>query len=140
MTEIGKLRDQHSELVRIVHRLTDLIARPTAPPQLQLFDLRRELASTLIGHLKTEDWVLYPSLLASPDAHVASTARSFSHEMGGLAAAFIDYSEKWNATAIAADWPAYCRDSRIVLDALTTRITRENRELYPLLEKLDCAA
>ena len=111
-----------------------MTAQPNAPPQLPLFILRRKLASTLIGHLKTEDWVLYPSLVASADAQIASTARTFSEQMGGLAAAFIGYSDKWNANAIAADWPGYCRESRAILDALTHRIARENRELYPLLE------
>ena len=117
-----------------------MTAQTNAPPQLQLFILRRELASTLIGHLKTEDWVLYPSLVASADAQIASTARTFSEQMGGLAAEFIAYSEKWNANAIAADWAGYCRASRAILDALNHRIARENRELYPLLEALDRAA
>ncbi len=140
MTDLAKLREEHSELVGIVRRLGKLIAEPSPPPQTVLFELRRELSSTLIGHLKSEDWVLYPRLLASPDARIAATARAFRDEMGGLAAAFVEYTENWNAEAIAADWAGYCGHSRSVFEALTHRITRENRELYPLLEALDRAA
>lgn len=49
-------------------------------------------------------------------------------------------AEKWNAQTINADWGAYCRDTRDILDALTNRLKRENRELLPLLERLDSAA
>lgn len=140
MANLAKLREEHAQLVTIVRRLGEFIAQPSPPSQLALFELRRELSSTLIAHLKAEDWVLYPRLLASDDPHVAETARAFSEEMGGLAAAFVGYSDKWNAGAITADWEGYCADSRSIIEALTCRITRENRDLYPLLEKLDRAA
>lgn len=135
MTDVAKLREDHAELVRLVRRLEMLIDRPTPPPALDLFDVRRQLTSTLIAHLKAEDWVLYPRLLASPDANVAATARAFNEEMGGLAAAFSSYCEKWAAAAIADDWVGYCADSRGIIEALTNRIVRENRELLPLLDR-----
>jgi hypothetical protein len=140
MTTLAKLRSQHGELMAIVRQLGNLIDSSIPPPQLQLFDLRRQLSLTLIGHLKAEDWVLYPRLLASADGQIASTAHTFCVEMGGLAAAYIDYCEKWNANAITRDWAGYCKDSREFIDSLVIRITRENRELYPLLERLDHAA
>jgi len=140
MTDLAKLREDHAELVRLVRKLAAFIDRPEPPAQLELFELRRELSSTLIAHLKAEDWVLYPRLLASEDAAVAATAAAFSEEMGGLAAAYVAYTDKWSATAIAADWAGYRADSRGIIDALTNRITRENRELYPLLDRLDRAA
>ena len=87
-----------------------------------------------------QDWVLYPRLLASPDPKVAATARAFNEEMGGLASAFSGYCDKWSAAAIGADWAGYCADSRDIIDALTNRILRENRELLPLIDRLDRAA
>jgi iron-sulfur cluster repair protein YtfE (RIC family) len=135
MSDITKLREDHAELVRLVRELGARIERPTPPPQLELFELRRQLTSTLIAHLKAEDWVLYPRLLASTDPAIAATARAFNDEMGGLAAAFSNYSETWNATAIAGDWAGYCEASRAIIEALTNRIVRENRELLPLLDR-----
>lgn len=60
--------------------------------------------------------------------------------MGGLASVFMNYAEKWGAFAIESDWPGYCRDTATIAAALTCRINRENRDLYPLLERLDMAA
>ena len=140
MSNLQKLREDHAELVKIVQNLGELIARPAAPQQLELFEVRRLLNSTLIAHLKAEDWVLYPRLAESADAEIAATAKAFSEEMGGLAAAYSAHVDKWNAAAIDADWPGYCRETRAVLDKLTCRITRENRELYPLMERLERAA
>ena len=140
MSELAKLRGEHVQLLKIARQLEELIAQPNPPPQIQLFDLRSQFSSTLIAHLKAEDWLLYPLLLASPDGQISSTAHEFCEEMGGLAASYIEYCEKWNADAISADWAGYCKDSRQLIDTLTIRITRENRELYPLLEKLDRAA
>ncbi|MCA1653336.1 MAG: hemerythrin domain-containing protein, partial [Sphingomonadales bacterium] len=67
-------------------------------------------------------------------------AKAFSEEMGGLGAAFGDYAKKWDATTIATDWQGFCSDSRAIIAALTSRITRENRELLPLADRLDRAA
>ena len=137
MDDLDKLREEHREILRVVERLRYLIGQPKPVPQLHLFALRHELSSTLIGHLKREDWVLYPRLLASTDSRIASVARAFSDEMGGLGAAYTQHCGKWNASAIASDWAGYCRASGVLLDALVMRITRENRELYPLLSKFD---
>ena len=140
MTDVAKLREDHAELVRLVRRLGSFIDQPVPPAALELFDLRRQLTATLIAHLKAEDWVLYPRLLASPDPKIAATARAFNEEMGGLASAFSGYCDKWSAAAIGADWAGYCADSRDIIDALTNRILRENRELLPLIDRLDRAA
>ena len=140
MSDGAKLREDHAQLVKLLRSLSVFIQESSPPQPLELFELRRQLSATLISHLKAEDWVLYPRLLASSDDAIAETARTFNEEMGGLAAAFMAYSDKWNATAIAQDWAAYCADSRTIIDAPTDRITRENRELLPLLDRLDEAA
>jgi iron-sulfur cluster repair protein YtfE (RIC family) len=140
MPNLVKLRHEHAQLVEIVQRLAAFVAQPRVPEAGELFKVRNELTSTLIGHLKAEDWLLYPRLLTSPDATVAATARAFSDEMGGLADAYRSYVNKWTAVSIAYEWPAYCEETRIIIDALTSRINRENRHLYPLLEALDKAA
>ena len=140
MSEIMKLRQEHAELVQIVGRLARIIGQPAPPAASELFKLRRELSSTLFAHLKAEDWVLYPRLLASPNAQVAETARTFSDEMGGLAQAYMAHADKWTATAIDQDWRGYCAATKGIIEALTLRINRENRELYPLLEAMDKAA
>lgn len=140
MSYLDALRQEHAALVEIVRELGRVIARPAAPAQTELFELRRRLTSTLIAHLKAEDWLLYPRMLADSDAGIADIAKAFSEEMGGLASAYLAYAERWGADAIEQDWAGYGEATRGIIDALTRRISRENRELYPLLERLDRAA
>jgi hypothetical protein len=140
MSELMKLREDHAKLARLFRRLGDVIERPSPPPQVELFDLRGEILSTLLAHLKLEDWALYPRLIQSSDPEAAWTGQAFKDEMGGLAPAYLAYSERWAANSIDSDWSGYCRDTRAILDALMNRLTRENRELLPLLERLDAAA
>ena len=140
MADLAKLREEHADLIDIVRRLEHVIALASPPSQIGLFNLRRELNSKLIGHLTAEDWLLYPRLLNSTDPRVADVAKAYIEEMGGLAAAFAAHNDIWPAPAIHADWSGYCVHSRRIIDALTNRITRENREVYPLLEALDKAA
>jgi len=140
MPDLAKLRREHAQLLEIIGRLSLVIAEPRPSAAANLHALRNELASALIRHLKGEDWVLYPRLLASPDASVQRTARTFNDEMGGLAHAYNAYAHKWTATSIEADWAGYCEDTRAIIEALTQRINREDRELYPLVRSVEKAA
>ncbi|HEY1142701.1 MAG TPA: hemerythrin domain-containing protein [Sphingomicrobium sp.] len=140
MSELMKLREDHAKLARMFRQLGEVVAKPVAPPQLELFELRRDLVSTLLSHLKLEDWALYPRLIDSGDADASAAGEAFKDEMGGLAPAFLAYCDKWGATTIEADWAGYCADTSAILEALTNRLVRENRELLPLLERLDQAA
>ena len=140
MHRLQQLRKEHAELMAITRRLSAMIARDLPPPPTELYLLRRELSSALIRHLKAEDWLLYPRLLLSPNQVVARTALSFSEEMGGLAEAYTEYAERWGSYAIQSDWDGYRTETADILGALASRIKREDRELYPLLEKLNMAA
>ena len=140
MSSLAELRNDHAELVSIVKQLEALIQRDTPPPSVELFDKRRKLSSLLIAHLKAEDWVLYPPLLSSGDPQVAATAKQFVDEMGGLAQAYTVFTERWDALSIESDWAGYRKAARGIIEALTDRIIRENRELYPLLERIQRAA
>lgn len=140
MPQIMQLRTDHVDLLDICKLLAGEIERDTPPSSVDLFVLRKRLTTRLIAHLKAEDWLLYPPLLESSDPEIARIAREFVDEMGGLAAAFNAYVEKWDALRITSEWPVYQVETRGIIDALQTRIVRENRELYPLLERLDRAA
>ena len=140
MSELMKLREDHAALARMFVELGAMISQPSPPPQLDLFDLRRKLVSTLLAHLKLEDWALYPQLIESGDPALSDAGRRFKEEMGGLAPAFLAHCDRWNASTIPADWAGYCTATRAILDALTNRLTRENRDLLPLLERVDKAA
>ena len=140
MSSIMQLRTDHVELFDICQLLEDSMAGDVPPSSVDLFGVRKKLTAKLIAHLKSEDWLLYPRLLESGDAQIASTARAFVEEMGGLASAFNAYVERWDAFRIEREWSQYKAETASIIETLRNRIVRENRELYPLIEKLDKAA
>src|SRR5688572_8438595 len=107
MSNFMQLRTDHVELLDICQLLEGSIAGDTPPSSVDLFGVRKRLTTKLIAHLKAEDWLLYPRLLESEDAEIASTAAKFVEEMGGLAAAFNTYVECWDAFRIEREWPEY---------------------------------
>jgi hypothetical protein len=140
MSSIAQIRSEHAELVKIVREWEVLLNGDMPPPSVELFNVRTRLSSLLIAHLKAEDWVLYPPLLESPDPEIARVARNFVDEMGGLAAAYSLFMEKWDALSIQADWTTYKKEAGAVAKALGNRIVRENRELLPLVDQVGRAA
>lgn len=140
MSQVTKLREDHAALAKLFTQLRGIVESPQPPSQLVLFELRRELISTLLSHLKLEDWALYPRLIESSNSSISEAGRKFQAEMGGLAPAFVAYCDRWSANRIETDWAGYCADTRIILEALEKRLAREDGELLPMLERLDEAA
>lgn len=83
---------------------------------------------------------MYPRLAGSAESHIAQTAKRFKDEMGGLADAYNLYAQRWDAMSIQANWNGFQSETVDIIAALTSRITRENQELYPLADRLDRAA
>ena len=138
--ELKQLREEHANLWIIVRQLSGMIGKDLPPPSTELYAVRMKLAAALIYHLKTEDWTLYPALLDSAEKRIALTSRVFSIEMGGLAEAFRNYTNRWDAASIQGDWRSYGIETAEILKLLKLRMSREERDLYPLLEPSKRAA
>lgn len=96
----------------------------------------RELFGKFSVHLALEDNSLYPRYTVHGDLALADTARRFQVEMGGLGERFDAYKRSWpGPLAIARDPAAFVRDSRAVLDLLKARVTREESQLYDLIDR-----
>lgn len=132
-----RLRAEHAALVTLSRILLELVAAPAPPRATELIAARGLLRDTLVRHLKCEDWVLYPRLRASGDPDLVRMASDFVCEMGSIAQDFDAYDRKWTADRVAGDWAGFGEETRAVLAVLGTRIERENRDLYPLAERLD---
>ena len=139
MPNVNKLCQEHVKLTVLADQLSKMIAQGAPPPAQELYPIRMQLASELIKHLKSEDWILYPALLTSLNERVALIARAFSASMGGLASEFKTYRERWDADAIMHNWTGYQSETFEILRALTLRINREERDLYPLLDSASLA-
>lgn len=93
-----------------------------------------KLAGLLSIHLAAEDNYLYPNLAQSTNDRVRQTSISFHEEMGGLAKEFIAYKEAFmTATKIKQDPAGFLTATASAVKALLERLTREDRDLYPLV-------
>ena len=134
--EMQRLRAEHAALVTMSRIILDMVRAPHPPPAAELATARGQLRENLVRHLKCEDWILYPRLMATGDQELMRITRDFEIEMGDLAGDFIAYDDKWTSERVAADWTDFCRETVIVFDLLAMRVEREERERYPLAETL----
>ena len=134
--EMQRLRAEHAALVTMSRIILDMVRAPHPPPAAELATARGQLRENLVRHLKCEDWILYPRLMATGDQELMRITRDFEIEMGDLAGDFIAYDDKWTGERVAADWPAFGRETIALFDILAARVEREERELYPLAETL----
>lgn len=130
-------RKQHDELVELLGRLAPSL---TAEAARDRPDGARRALSQLWGkltiHLAMEDDVLYPRLTKCGDALAEAKARSFAEEMGPLRARFEEFLARWTELKIGDDPAGFAAETQQVIKALATRVDRENRELYPLADRV----
>ena len=133
MDRIESLECEHHQLTAMAEELGGICAAFGPPEPLWFLQFRRKFARLLTSHLKHEDWVVYPSLLASIRPEVRAAASRFFAESMALSTAFRDYSHAWTTDRIDRDWAGFRIATRQILAGLLHRIHVEENELYPLL-------
>ncbi len=130
--DMTELRRQHDEISQTVHRLAQATADRDNPRSVGA--IRWKLARELMAHLALEDRILYPAMQKSPDARIRATAATLQQETGAWADTFSRYMAAWCDDRVAREWADFCIETRGIIQALSERVDRENRHLYPLAE------
>ena len=132
-------RVQHAELFEFVIQITTLIeadALPQNAPEVR--KLLSALAGKLSIHLAMEDKILYPKLMAHNNSDVRALSTRYTAEMGMLSDHFTRFNQRWlTAEMIEKDHEGFVAELNLLFDALRTRIEKENRELYKLVDGLE---
>lgn len=124
-------RSQHAELVRLASRIPVEGALDELDANLALGRLKGVLAI----HLKLEDSVLYPAMLAHASPGIRDKASKYQREMGDLSASFNAFYVRWTAPdAIRKDPPGFQREWKTILAALGARIAAEENDLYATVD------
>ena len=137
MSSTVRFREQHAEILRLAADLQ-------AVPERQLRENAgpaRKILSNLLGkltlHLAVEDRSVYPQLQSSPNAAVASMAKRFEKEMGGIAANVQTWAKCWPTSAtIEAEPRRFITDTAGIVTVLKKRMQRENLELYAAVDAI----
>lgn len=138
MPNVSIQRAQHKEIGEILGQLGKAAPTGTAAAgkAAEVRSLLNALAGKLTVHLSSEDKVIYPALVASPNAEVSATAKRFQAEMGGIVEVFKKFNTTWNEPAIKANGPQFVTELGGLARAVTERVKKEETVLYPMAEKV----
>lgn len=130
--------EQHAQIMRLARDLErHLIPHELAKDASAARQVLSLLSGKLLVHLAVEDRLLYPEILHCADPAVRAVGQRFLEEMGPISQAFKSYSIRWGTQgAIQSEPAAFVAETKSILAAVEERIRREDRELYPLAEKL----
>jgi len=132
---IDKFKHDHVTILGNVNDLRRLVQAGVADNGDAIARMIVSMSSTIKLHLASEDRVLYPSLIASSSSVAAQAAKKFQTEMGAIAAAYAEFSRKWNlASKVVASPDEFRQEAGAIFKALHERIQSENTALYPLAE------
>jgi iron-sulfur cluster repair protein YtfE (RIC family) len=135
MRPTERFRRQHRELQQLAKTLTTVAVTPGADSR----EIRRHLATfagKLRVHAAMETEALYPELLASTDAEVKGRAQRLFDEVGGLYDHFDGFIAQWDdPAAIDARRIRFRIELLRTLAILGRRMIKENRELYPMIDR-----
>lgn len=140
MRATAELRREHAIILGQASVLSGLAtSRMTRDVALQSRAQIMGLDKLLVDHLSHEDDHLYPALAASEDLHVRSKAEDCFADMGGILGAWIAYRDQWSNENIASTPERFRAATEGVIGALAIRVEMENRDLYPLMDRLERA-
>lgn len=135
--DVINLQRQHNEVMNLANYILNNIKSCTVEQNLnEIVKSINTIAGKLKIHLLNEDKYLYPSLLNSSDSVLNTFGKKYSEEMKEVSKAYDDYKSKYNtASKIKQNIENFSKDTEGIFRALSNRIYREEKELYPLLDK-----
>lgn len=136
MQRTANFRRQHDDILSIATEISNLLnAQALSKDASNIAILNAKLAGKVKFHLAMEDDSLYPRLLKENDDKVKSLAQKYISEMGGISKTYLAYLDKWkNAAAIQANAMQYVNETKNLFKVLADRISKENNELYPIID------
>ena len=134
---INRLKQDHDVFLAFVTKLRNLAQAGVLQNSGAICEIINGISSRIKVHLAIEDRILYPELLKSSDPAIANISKVFQSEMNGIAAAYTEFARKWNnSSRVAANPDEFKKEADAIFEALHARIQRENKELYPLAERV----
>ncbi|MBS0305558.1 MAG: hemerythrin domain-containing protein [Proteobacteria bacterium] len=134
---ITRFENDHEVIQGYITTLRELSRAGTAAKAKEIATAIVQMSGKIKLHLAAEDATLYPAMEKSSNADAMRAARAFQSEMGMLATGYAAFVARWNTpTSVAHDPEGFRADANEVLKALFQRIQREDRELYPLAQRV----
>jgi hypothetical protein len=128
------LRQQHQDIGAAISALAKMGGTATgAEVRARLLALSGKVTT----HLAAEDRMLYPTMRSSGRPGMAALADQAVQDIGGLGAAFKTFLHAWSDPAhIEHDRAAFVKELHSIAQAVTARVTLEERQIYPQVDAL----
>ncbi|WP_088189214.1 hemerythrin domain-containing protein [Desulfosporosinus sp. FKA] len=134
---LDNLKRQHHEITQLINEIENLLLQDVTAKSFEISLKIGTLAGKLSIHLKSEDDYLYPSLKASEDERLKTTVNLFNEEMANIALSFANYKANYISSAhIRKNITQFVNETRSIISRLRIRLNHEDKQLYPLVEKL----
>jgi hemerythrin-like domain-containing protein len=135
--DIDRFKLQHVEILDSIARLREHARAGVVEHAADIAALVVSMSSIIKVHLAVEDRMLYPAVQKRADPALAEMGRAYQEEMQEIAAAYVDFSRRWNTPAqVARDPDQFRAQANTVLKAVHQRMQKENREFYPAIEAM----
>jgi len=137
MIQVDRYKDDHHYLEKLTSKIYPYLnVKDVLSDTRTIKSLIDDLISSLDIHLAVEDKSLYPLLLNHSNQEVNNTVQSFIDDMGTIRQSVLSYRKKWVTIYKIQEEPKkFIGETSIILEALITRMQKENAELFTLLGK-----
>lgn len=130
---LEELKSRHATVSNLMSALGMLLARDQFPC-MELATIRLQLSRASSARSRFIAETVGPALLGRLHGTEADGVRQLLADALALSQASSAHIVRWNAAAVAADWPGYAAEARTLLAMMEARVAREAGLLYPLLQ------
>ena len=131
------MKDQHVEILEKISFLRTLSHAGVSSNAQEIATAIVSMSAIIKTHLSAEDQFLYPHIEQDGNSMLRQVSSKFQREMTDIVSEYEVFSRRWNiASKLKGNDEAFRRDANNVLRKLYERMQKENKDFYPLVERM----
>ncbi|MDM2777974.1 hemerythrin domain-containing protein [Citrobacter sp. Cpo142] len=134
---IDKMKNQHVEILEKISFLRKLSQAGVSSNAQEIATAIVSMSAIIKTHLSAEDQFLYPHIEQDGNSTFRQVSSKFQREMTDIVSDYDVFSRRWNiASKLIGNDEAFRRDANTVLRKVFERMQKENKDFYPLVERM----
>ncbi|STE17257.1 hemerythrin domain-containing protein [Citrobacter sp. wls718] len=134
---LDKMKHQHVDILEKISFLRTLSQSGVSSNAQQIAAAIVSMSAIIKTHLSAEDQFLYPQIEQDGNSKLRQVSTQFQREMADIVGEYDAFSRRWNiASKLMGNDEAFRRNANTVLRKVFERMQRENKDFYPLVERM----
>jgi hemerythrin-like domain-containing protein len=134
---LDKMKHQHVDILEKISFLRTLSQSGVSSNAQQIAAAIVSMSAIIKTHLSAEDQFLYPQIEQDGNSKLRQVSTQFQREMADIVGEYDAFSRRWNiASKLMGNDEVFRRDANTVLRKVFERMQRENKDFYPLVERM----